>query len=91
MIRSETGVGVVGGVIIGYILWLVAISIGDALAAVGTWSLIVLILSGALAIYAGAWGWRLCRQRNYPWAAFAFTLPIPPVLLTLGVLTDTYW
>ncbi|HYB34863.1 MAG TPA: hypothetical protein VEF72_03060 [Mycobacterium sp.] len=88
--RSETIIGVVAGIVIGYILWLLAISIGDAITAVNTWSLIMLVLSAVLAICAVVWGWRVRRQRNYPWAAFAFTLPILPVVLTLGVLTDTY-
>jgi hypothetical protein len=90
MKRRETLLGVGGGVIAGYIGWLVAISIGDATTTVSRWSLIVLVLSGVLAICAGMWGWRLRRKHNYPWAAFAFTLPILPVVLTLGVLTDTY-
>lgn len=90
MIRSETVVGGVGGVIIGYILWLVAFSIGEATTTVSRWSLNVLVLSGVLAITAGMWGWRLRRRHNYPWAAFAFTLPVLPVVLTLGVLADTY-
>jgi hypothetical protein len=90
MIRSQTIVGVAGGVIIGYILWLVAFSIGEATTTVSRWSLDVLAVSGALALAAGMWGWRLRRQHSYPWAAFAFALPVLPVVLTLGVLTDTY-
>ena len=35
-------------------------------------------------------GRRLRRRHNYPWAAFAFALPVLPVLLTLAVLTDIY-
>jgi hypothetical protein len=90
MIRSQITVGVAGGVIIGYVLWLVAFSIGEATTTVSRWSLDVLALSGALAICAGLWGWRLRRQHSYPWAALAFALPVLPVVLTLAVLTDIY-
>ena len=37
----------IGGVIVGYLLWLVAISIGDAITTVSLWSLIVLSVSAA--------------------------------------------
>lgn len=90
MIRSQTVVGVVWGVIVGYILWLVAISIGAANTTVSRWSLIVLALSFVLAIGGMAWGWRLRRRRNYSWSAFAFGMPVLPMVLTLAVLTDTY-
>lgn len=90
MVRTESIWAVVGGVIIGYVMWLVAISIGDALTTVSLWSLIVLILSAALALWALLWGQRLRRQRNYALAWFVFALPVLPVLLSLGVLADSY-
>jgi uncharacterized membrane protein len=88
--RGATIIGVVAGVIIGYIAWLLAISIGEATTTVSRWSLVVLILSIVLAVFAAWWGWRLRERRNYPWAAFAFALPVLPVVLTLGVLSATY-
>jgi hypothetical protein len=90
MIRSDTVVGAIGGVATGYVLWLVAISIGDDTTTVSRWSLIVLIGSGVLAICAGVWGWWLRRRGKSLWAAFAFGLPILPVVLTLAVLADIY-
>lgn len=90
MIRSQTVVGVVTGMLFGYILWLVTISIGNAATTVSRWSLLVLALSGAFALCAGAWAWRLRRQRRYLWAGLAIGLPILPAVLTLAVLTDTY-
>ena len=81
---------VVGGLIIGYVGWLVAISIGAALTTVSLWSPIVLVLSVLLAIWAVRRGQRLRRERNDAWAAFVFALPIPAVVLTLAVLTVTY-
>ena len=90
MIRRDTVLGVVVGVILGYIGWLAAISIADDFMTVSVWSVIVLILSVLLSGLAVAWGLRLRRRRNYAWAAFAFGLPVLPVVLTLGLLTDTY-
>ena len=80
----------IGGVIVGYLLWLVAISIGDAITTVSLWSLIVLAVSAVFALWAVLRGRRLQRQRNYPLASFVFALPVLPVLLSLGVLFRTY-
>ncbi|BBU24525.1 hypothetical protein [Mycobacterium xenopi] len=88
--HGATILGVVAGVLVGYIGWLLAISIGAATTTVSRWSAVVLILSLVLAACAGWWGWRLRRRRNYPWAAFAFALPVLPVVLTLAVLSSTY-
>lgn len=91
MLRSDTVVGVIGGLATGYVLWLVAISIGDDLATVAVWSLTVLIASGVLAVCAAAWGAWLRRRGKYFGMAFAFGLPVLPVVLTLAVLADIYF
>ena len=83
-------VGLVAGAILGYIAWLAAISLADAVTTVSRWSVIVLILSVVLGSCAVTWGRRLRRRHNYPWAVFAFALPVLPVLLTLAVLIDLY-
>jgi hypothetical protein len=85
---QETVVGAIGGVATGYVLWLVAYSIGDATTTVGRWSWIVLVLSGALAVCAGAWGWSRRRRGRRLWASFALGLPVLPVILSLAVLAD---
>ncbi len=93
MKRTDTRgtlVGAVGGVATGYVLWLVAYSIGDDTATVGQWSPIVLMLSGVLTVCAGVWGWWLRRRGERLWASFAFGLPILPVILTLAVLADIF-
>jgi hypothetical protein len=90
MIRSETIIGAVGGAATGYVLWLVAISIAGDNATVGRWGPLVLLLSVLLGVGAAIWGWLLRRRRKYLWAAFAFDLPILPVVLTLAVLADVY-
>jgi uncharacterized membrane protein YhaH (DUF805 family) len=89
-VRTESVLAVVGGLLLGYIGWLVAISIGAAITTVSLWSLVVLVLSVLLAIWAVLWGRRLRRRGRHPWALFFFTLPIPAVLLTLAVLRSTY-
>ncbi|WP_445162211.1 hypothetical protein ACTXG5_02605 [Mycobacterium sp. Dal123C01] len=90
MIRSETIIGAVGGAATGYVLWLIAISIAGDNATVGRWGPLVLLLSVLLGVGAAIWGWLLRRRRKYLWAAFAFDLPILPVVLTLAVLADVY-
>jgi heme O synthase-like polyprenyltransferase len=88
--RTESIWAVIGGVLAGYLLWLVAISIGDAVTTVSLWSVVVLLVSAAFALWAVLRGQRLRRQRNYPLASFLFALPVLPVLLSLGVLVRTY-
>jgi heme O synthase-like polyprenyltransferase len=80
----------IGGVIVGYLVWLVAYSIGMATSTVSVWGPIVLVLSTACALWALLRGRRLRRQRNYPLASFMFALPVLPVLLSVGVLVSTY-
>ena len=87
---SGTVVSAIGGVVIGYVLWLIAISIGEDVTTVSQWSLLVLLGSAVLAVCAGVWGWRMRRRGKYLGAAFAFSLPILPVVLTLAVLTNIY-
>ena len=88
--RTESIWAAIGGVIVGYVLWLVAISIGDAVSTVSLWSLVVLVVSAAFALWAGLRGRRLRRQRNLVLASFVFSLSVLPVLLSLGVLFRTY-
>ncbi len=90
MIRGETIIGAIGGAATGYVLWLIAISIAGDNATVGNWGPLVLLGSAVLGVVAAVWGWRLRRRGKYLWAAFAFDLPILPVVLTLAVLADVY-
>ncbi len=88
--RSQSILAAVGGVLAGYVLWLVAISIGDSLTTVSRWGVVVLIASLVFALGALLWGRRLRRKRNVSLASFAFGLPVLPVLLSIGVLADSY-
>ena len=88
--RAESVWPALGGVLAGYVLWLVAISIGDALATVGVWGPIVLIVSVAFALGTTLWGRRLRRSGNLALASFALASPVLPVLLSLLVVADSY-
>ncbi len=88
--HSETIVGGIGGVVIGYILWLVGVSIGVTTATTATWSVVILIISLLAGVITWIAGWRLRRRRVHPWAAFLFGLPILPVVLSLCVITVAF-
>ncbi|QUR66218.1 hypothetical protein [Mycobacterium spongiae] len=87
---TGTVAGAIGGAALGYVFWLVAISIGEDFSTVSRWSRIVLLVSVALAIGAAIGGLLLRWRRKYAWSAFAFCLPVLPVVLTLAVLADVY-
>lgn len=92
MIRTvtpQTLAGALGGLATGYVVWLLAISTGDN-ATVGQWGPLVLLGSAVLGICAGMWGAWQRRRGKRAWAAFAFGLPVLPVVLTLAILTDAY-
>jgi hypothetical protein len=86
----ETLVGGLTGLVAGYVLWLTAITVGDDLTTVGKWSLAVSLLSVALAV-GGVLGGLLMRwRRRHFGSAFAFGLPVLPVLMTLALLANIY-
>jgi uncharacterized membrane protein len=89
-VRAESIWAALGGVLAGYLLWLIAFSIGDFLTTAGMWGPIVLAVSAVLALIAALWGRRVRARGNLTLAAFAFGLPVLPVLLTVLVLADTY-
>ncbi len=88
--RGATVVGVLAGLTVGYLGWLAAVSIGEAVTTVSQWSLIILLLSVALAGLAALTGWRLRHRHSYPLAGFAFALPVLPVVLAVSVLSYAY-
>jgi hypothetical protein len=89
-VRAESIWPALGGVLAGYVLWLIAFSIGDFLTSAGLWGPIVLAVSVVLALGAALWGRRARTRGNLSLAAFAFGLPVLPVLLSTLVLADTY-
>jgi hypothetical protein len=86
----ELVVGAIGGLVTGYVLWLVAISVGDDLTTVSEWSMAVLLFSGVLAVCAISGGLLMRWRRKHGWSVFAFGLPILPVVLSLAVLANIY-
>lgn len=88
--RAEAIWAALGGILVGYLLWLVGFSIGDYLSTAGFWGPIVLAASLVLALVATLWGRRLRARGNLTRAAFAFGLPVLPVLLSAAVLLDSY-
>lgn len=88
-VTPEAIAGAVGGLMAGYVLWLLAISNGDN-ATAGQWGPLVLLAAVVLAVGAAVWGRRQRRRGKRAWAAFAFALPALPVILTLAVLADVY-
>lgn len=88
-VTPESIAGAIGGLLTGYIGWLVGISNGDN-ATAGNWGPWVLMVSVGAGVCAALCGWWLSRRGKRLWAAFAFGLPILPVALTLAILADVY-
>jgi hypothetical protein len=83
----------IGGLVVGHILWLAGISLATATRTVSSWVLIVAAASFALGAVAAWFGWRSYHRKTRTsevWAAFLWTLPVSPVLLSLVVLGVTY-
>ncbi|WP_343573019.1 hypothetical protein [Mycobacterium sp.] len=89
-VRTESMWAALGGVLVGYLLWLIAISIGDFFTTAGRWGPIVLAVSVVFALGALLWGRRVRGRGNRTVAAFAVVLPVLPVLLSLLVVADSY-
>jgi hypothetical protein len=88
-LRSVVVAGV-GGLIVGHILWLLAISLAVNTPSVPFW---VLIVAAGVAVYAAVTitlGVRHYRRKSFGWAAFLLGLAVSPVLFTLIVLGVTY-
>ncbi len=83
-------VAAIGGLVIGHILWLLAITLAINTGDVSFWVLIVSAVIVALAIVVGLLGWRSYQRKDQVWTAFLWALPIAPVLMTIAVLGVTY-
>jgi hypothetical protein len=80
----------IGGLVVGHILWLAGISVAIATPSINTWVLVVAAVSFIAGAVAGYLGWRSYQRKSDVWAAFLWTLPVSPVLLSLIVLGVTY-
>lgn len=83
-------VAAVGGLVIGHILWLLAITVAINTSDVSFWVLIVSAVIIAVAIGIGLLGLRSYRRKDQVWTAFLWALPVAPVLMTVAVLGVTY-
>ena len=93
MIRSDVRpviVAGIGGLVLGHILWLVAISL--AVGSPSSSTLVLLITALVLLAAAGVWylAWQRYQRRELTWAAFLAGLPVSPVIFTIVVLGVTY-
>jgi uncharacterized membrane protein YfcA len=89
LLRATIVAGI-GGVVIGHILWLIAITVAISTTRVNFWVLVVaagIAVASAAALVAS---WRLHRRKSYVWSTFLWCLPISPIAFTLAVLADTY-
>jgi hypothetical protein len=89
-VRADSVWAALGGALVGYVLWLIAMSIGDHFTTAGVWGPIILAVSAALALVATLWGRRMRGRGNRTASAFAFAMPVLPVLLSLLVVADSY-
>ena len=83
-------VAAIGGLVVGHILWLVAISLAIATTHVNRYVLVVAAAFAVVTVVAVLLGWRFHERKLPVWSAFLWCLPISPVLLTLCVLGVTY-
>jgi hypothetical protein len=86
----ENVVAGIGGLLIGHVLWLIAISFAVDTSTVNSWVLVIAAVCLVLGVAFGWLGWIYHRRRATAKAAFFWCLPISPVLLTLCVLGVTY-
>jgi hypothetical protein len=79
-----------GGLILGHVVWLVAVSLALLTTTVSGWVLVIAAISAALAVVAGLLGGAYYSGRATAKAAFLWCLPAAPVLLSVIVLGVTY-
>ncbi|AFM15392.1 hypothetical protein Mycch_0574 [Mycolicibacterium chubuense NBB4] len=83
----------IGGLVVGHILWLAAISAAIATSDVPSWVLVVASVSFVAGGLCGWLGWRAWQRktsRDEARAVFLWALTVSPVLLSLTVLGVTY-
>jgi hypothetical protein len=80
----------IGGLVLGHILWLVAISL--AVGSPSSSTLVLLITAVVLLAAAAVWylAWQRYQRRELAWAAFLAGLPVSAVIFTIIVLGVTY-
>lgn len=89
LLRSIVLAGI-GGLVLGHILWLIAISLATGYAATSTFVLILAVLVFGLAAWIGRLAWQRYQRGDLVPATFLGALPLLPVIFTIVVLGVTY-
>jgi hypothetical protein len=79
-----------GGLIVGHMLWLLAISLATKTLTVNAWVLVVAGGSLVLAVACGLIGRKAYGRKAFAKAAFLWCLPISPIVFSISVLAVTY-
>ncbi len=80
----------IGGLVLGHILWLIAITLASGSSAT---SALVVVVAGLVFLAAAGLGylaWQRYQRKDLEWAAFLGALPVLPVVFTIVVLGVTY-
>lgn len=80
----------IGGLIVGHMLWLLAISLATKTLTVNSWVLVVAAGSLLLAVAGGLIGRMYYGRKAFAKAAFLWGLPVSPVVFSISVLAVTY-
>ncbi len=80
----------IGGLVLGHILWLIAISLAIGSQSSSTVVLVIAILVLLAAVWVWGQAWRRYQRQDLGWAAFLAGLPVSPVFFTIVVLGVTY-
>lgn len=80
----------IGGLILGHILWLFAISLAIGSPSSSTVVLLIAILVLLAAVWVWGLAWRRYQRQDLVWAVFFAGLPVSPVFFTIIVLGVTY-
>lgn len=83
-------VAAIGGLVIGHMLWLLAISSAIDTSEVSFWVLVISAVTAVLSGVLGWLGWRAYQRKDQVRTAFLWSVPVAPMVLTLIVLGVTY-
>lgn len=87
--RSVVVAGV-GGLVLGHIVWLLAIAFARNSPSTSTWVLLIAAVVFLAAAALGYQAWQRYQRKELEWAAFLGALPVSPVVFTLFALGATY-
>ena len=85
-----TVVAGIGGLIIGHMLWLTAISFATKTTTVNAWVLVIAAATLVVGVAGVLLGRRFHRRKASAKAAFLWCLPVSPLLFSVSVLAVTY-